>query len=134
MVEWLGEWSMLKWSFYSNEGWESSGSTVVVQIQYFSFSLRGEAIGQNVAERWSRGSEFVFAQWKRSVTRCNGVATSAGWETTSRRRKEGDNVSWTDAALIGPKKKIAWSIQLVQMDVKYLKQQWVIFLTYASDI
>jgi hypothetical protein len=37
------------------------------------------------------------------VTRHGGVATSAGGEVAPERGKGGDNASWADANLIGPK-------------------------------
>jgi hypothetical protein len=41
--------------------------------------------------------------WEVSVTRHGGVATSAGGEVAPERGKGGDNASWADANLIGPK-------------------------------
>jgi hypothetical protein len=38
------------------------------------------------------------------VTQCDSVVTSAGGEVAPRRRNVGDNVSWADANLTGPKK------------------------------
>jgi hypothetical protein len=39
------------------------------------------------------------------VTRCGGVMTSAGGDATLRKEKRGDDVSWADTNLIGPKNK-----------------------------
>jgi hypothetical protein len=39
------------------------------------------------------------------MTRCSGVMTSAGVETTLERRKGGDDVSWADVNLTGLKNK-----------------------------
>jgi hypothetical protein len=39
------------------------------------------------------------------VTRCGGVMTSAEGDATPRRGKRGDDDSWTDTNLIGPKNK-----------------------------
>jgi hypothetical protein len=43
--------------------------------------------------------------WEVSVTWRNSVATSAGVEATPERKKEGDDTSWDDANLTGPKSK-----------------------------
>jgi hypothetical protein len=43
--------------------------------------------------------------WERRMTRCGGVATSVGGEATPKREKGGDDVSWVDANLTGPKNK-----------------------------
>jgi hypothetical protein len=77
--------------------------TTMVWIQCFSFDLRGKATGQSVTRRWSGGSELVLASWEGSVTLCDGVATSDWGETTPRREKGGDDTSWVDVNLIGPK-------------------------------
>jgi predicted flavoprotein YhiN len=45
--------------------------------------------------------ELVLAQREGSVTRCDSVTTSAGGKATPRRGKEGDDVSWANANLIG---------------------------------
>jgi hypothetical protein len=45
-----------------------------------------------------------LAPWERSVTRRDGVVTSAGGETTPGRGKGGNNASWTDVNLTEPKK------------------------------
>jgi hypothetical protein len=50
------------------------------------------------------------------------VATSAGVETELGKEKGGDDVSWDDMNLTGPKKKFTRSIQLLQMNDEYLKQ------------
>jgi hypothetical protein len=59
---------------------------------------------------------------------------SVGGEAAPGRGKGGDDVSWADANLIGPKneKKSTRSIQLLQMDGEDLKQWWInlIFLIY----
>jgi hypothetical protein len=75
----------------------------VVRIQWFSFGLRGEATGQSIARRCSGGSEFVLAQWEGSVTRHSSVMTSTGGDATSGRGNGGNDVSWADANLTGPK-------------------------------
>jgi hypothetical protein len=38
--------------------------------------------------------------WKGSVTRCSGVAASAGGEAAPEREKEGDDASWADKNFI----------------------------------
>jgi hypothetical protein len=45
--------------------------------------------------------ELVLAQREGSVTRCDGVTTSAGGKATPRRGEEGDDASWADVNLIG---------------------------------
>jgi hypothetical protein len=57
------------------------------------------------------------------MTRCGGVATSVGGEATPKREKGGDDVSWVDANLTGPKnkKKFTRSIKLIQIDSNDLK-------------
>jgi hypothetical protein len=98
----------------------------MVRIQYFSFGLRGEMTGWSIVERWCGGNEFVLPQWDGSVIRCGSVAILIGGEAVSERRKNGDDASWADANLTGRKiKKSMRSIQLLQMDGEYLKQQWV---------
>jgi hypothetical protein len=65
-----------------------------------------------------------LAQWEGSVTRRGGVTTSVGGEVAPGKGKGGDDASWVDVNLTGPKnKKITWSIQLVQIDGEDLKQQ-----------
>jgi hypothetical protein len=44
-----------------------------------------------------------LAQWEGSVTRNNGVTTSARGEAAPRRGKGGDDASWVDANLTGSK-------------------------------
>jgi hypothetical protein len=58
------------------------------------------------------------------MIRRGGVTTSDGEEAAPGRRKGGDDTSWTDANLTGPKneKKYIRSIQLLQMDGEDLKQ------------
>jgi hypothetical protein len=46
-----------------------------------------------------------LAQWKGSVTWCDGMMTSVGGEAAPRRRKGGDDASWASANLTGPKNK-----------------------------
>jgi hypothetical protein len=46
-----------------------------------------------------------LAPWEGSVTRRNGMATSAGGEVTPMMGKEGDDASWADMNLTGPKNK-----------------------------
>jgi hypothetical protein len=74
---------------------------VVVWIQCFSFSSRGEAIEKSIAERSSRGSEIILAQWEGSVTRHGGMVISVGGEMTPRRGKGGDDASWANENLTG---------------------------------
>jgi hypothetical protein len=58
------------------------------------------------------------------MTRCDGVVTSTGGEAAPDRKKGGDDVSWADTNLIGPKnkKKSTQSIHLLQMDGGDLNQ------------
>jgi hypothetical protein len=52
------------------------------------------------------------------------VAILIGGEAVLERRKNGDDASWADVNLTGRKiKKSMRSIQLLQMDGEYLKQQ-----------
>jgi hypothetical protein len=76
---------------------------VVVPVQCFGFSSRGEATGRSIAERRRRGSELILALWKGSVTQLGGVATSTEGGAAPGRGKEGDDASWTDANLTRPK-------------------------------
>jgi hypothetical protein len=53
----------------------------VVRIQYFSFDLRGEAMGRSVAVIWSGVNELILALWEWSTARHGGVAMLTGGET-----------------------------------------------------
>jgi hypothetical protein len=77
----------------------------VVRIQCFDFGSRGNAIRRSIVRKWSRDSELVLAPWEESVTRHNGVVTSAWGETAPGRGKRGDDTNWGDANLVGPKNK-----------------------------
>jgi hypothetical protein len=44
-----------------------------------------------------------LVSWEESVTWYDGMTTSSGGETTSGRGKGGDDVSWVDVNLTGPK-------------------------------
>jgi hypothetical protein len=73
------------------------------------------------------------------MTRCDGVTTLARGEVPPWRGKGGEDASWADMNLTGPKneKKFTWSIQLLQMDGETLKQRRVnliFFKRYASEI
>jgi hypothetical protein len=63
------------------------------------------------------------SSWLHEKEAWHGVATSAGGEATPKRGNGGDNTSWPDANLIGPKnkKKSTQLIQLPQMDGEDLK-------------
>jgi hypothetical protein len=50
-----------------------------------------------------RSSEFILAPWDGSVTQRGGVATSVGGEVAPGRGKRGDDASWADTNLTGPK-------------------------------
>jgi hypothetical protein len=52
------------------------------------------------------------------VTRCSGVTTSPGGEVASGRRKGGDDVSWFDANLIGPKIKKIHVVDSIVINVR----------------
>jgi hypothetical protein len=64
-----------------------------------------------------------LAPWDGSVTQRVGVMTSAGGGAVPERGKGGDNISWADVNLTGPKnkKKFTQSIQLLQLDGEDLK-------------
>jgi hypothetical protein len=47
------------------------------------------------------------------VTRRNGVTTSTGGEAAPRRGKGGDNATWVDANLTGPKIKKIYAVDSV---------------------
>jgi hypothetical protein len=66
---------------------------MVVWIQCFNFSLRGEAIGQTIVGRWSGDGELLLAQWEGSVTRFDGVTTSTRGDAALRRGKGGEDAS-----------------------------------------
>jgi hypothetical protein len=55
---------------------------------------------------------------KKNVTRCSGVTTSPGGEVASGRRKGGDDVSWFDANLIGPKIKKIHVVDSIVINVR----------------
>jgi hypothetical protein len=100
---------MLRWRFYSSVGWESAVKggwpTVVVWIQCFSFSSKGETTWRSIAGRWNEDSELILATWEWSVTRRGGVMTLDEGEATSGRGKRVDNISWADTNFIGLKMK-----------------------------
>jgi hypothetical protein len=111
MVLWLGRRQMETRlsGGDSGQGWHDLFMTVegvspavrggwlaaVVQIQCFSFGWRGEATWWSIVGRWSGGNNLILAAWEGSVTRHNGVVTSV----------RGDDVSWADVNLTGPKMK-----------------------------
>jgi hypothetical protein len=76
-----------------------------VRIQCFNFGLRGEAMEQSIAVRWSGVSQVIMALWEGSMTRHNGVATSADEETMPGRGKGEDDATWANTNLIGSKNK-----------------------------
>jgi hypothetical protein len=73
----------------------------VVRVQYFCFSSRGGNVIKH-CQKISGGSDLVLAPREGSVTRCSGMATSAGGEALPERENGGDDVSWADANLTGP--------------------------------
>jgi hypothetical protein len=75
----------------------------VVRIQYFSFGSRDEVTEQIIAERWNRGSELVFAQWERSMTRRTGWRRGG---TGEGKREEMTRVELTRILLVEKIKKI----------------------------
>jgi hypothetical protein len=140
-IEWWKEWPRLRWCFYISGGWESGGPERVACCggadSMLQFRLREEATRWSIIGRWSGGNELILIQWEGSVTRCGGMATSAGGEVAPWREKGGDDVSWADANLTGLKKwrRSTRSIQLLQMDGEDLKQRWInlfIFLKYMQ--
>jgi hypothetical protein len=48
-------------------------------------------------------SDLILAQWERSVTRCDGVTTSAGGDAALGRGKGRDDANWDDMNFTGPK-------------------------------
>jgi hypothetical protein len=109
VVESWGEWPKLRWPFIAVEG-ESRAiwggwAAVVVQIQCSSFGSRGEATGWSITGRWSGGNELILAPYEGSVTRRDGVTTSASGEAVPGRGKGVDNTYWTDMNLTGQKMK-----------------------------
>jgi hypothetical protein len=120
MVLWLGGKMETRLSGgESSQGWddlfiglEGGSRTVrggwpvaVVWIQCFSSSSRGDVTGWSVAKRWSGGSELVLALWEGIMARCGSMAMSNRGEAAPGRGKGGDDVSWADANLTGPKNK-----------------------------
>jgi hypothetical protein len=79
-------------------GWTAA----VVWIQCFNFGLRVEVTGWSVTGRWSGDNNFLLALWKGSTTRRDDVGRRRGG---TREWKRGDNASWADANLTGPKNK-----------------------------
>jgi hypothetical protein len=63
------------------------------------------AKGEVPPERGNRrgGSELILVLWKGSVTRCDRMMMSAKGEVPPERGNRGDDASWTDANLTGPK-------------------------------
>jgi hypothetical protein len=55
--------------------------------------------------KMKRGSKLILASWEGSVTRNDGVVTSARGEVTSGRENGVDDVIWAGANLTGPKNK-----------------------------
>jgi hypothetical protein len=53
-----------------------------------------------------------LTQWEGSVTRCGGMTISAGGEAALRREKGGNDASWDDANLAGPKIKKIHAVHL----------------------
>jgi hypothetical protein len=45
----------------------------------------------------------MLAPWEESVTWCSSVVTSVGGDAAQGRGKGGDDTSWADANLTGPK-------------------------------
>jgi hypothetical protein len=76
-----------------------------------------------------------LAQWEESVTWHGGVTTLVGGEVAPRRGNGGDDASWGDTNLTGPKNKENPRGRL-QMDGEDLKDDELIFFkkTYASEI
>jgi hypothetical protein len=94
----------------------------VVRIKCFGFGSMGEMMGWSIAEGWRGGSELVLVAWEGSVTRCSGMVTSARGEAALGKGKEGGDTSWANDWAKKWRKSML-SIQLIQMDGEYLKQQ-----------
>jgi hypothetical protein len=76
-IEWWRELLRSGWPFYCS----GEREVTVVRIQYFSFGLRGEAMGRSVTVIWSGVNELILTLWKWSVARRGGVAMLTGGET-----------------------------------------------------
>jgi hypothetical protein len=73
-------------------GW----SAVVVWIQYFSFSSRGEMTGQSVAKRWRGGSDLVLAPWEGSV-RQRGDVGLRRYDTGEGKGRRQHHLGWRES-------------------------------------
>jgi hypothetical protein len=98
-VEWWKEWPRLRWPFYSSGEWESDCPGKMTDGGETDSMLRFRL--ERVGDRTKHC--LVLAPWEGSVTRRRGVATSAGGEVTLRRGKGGDDTSWAEVNVTGPK-------------------------------
>jgi hypothetical protein len=105
VIEWWGEWSRLRWSFYSSGGWESGGLGRVAcgggVDSMLQFWLERGATEQSVARRWSRCSELVLAQCEGSVTRCGCVTMLTRGEAAPRGKRDETSLVGLKRILLG---------------------------------
>jgi hypothetical protein len=124
VIEWWGEWLRLRWHFYSSEGWKSdclrrvADSDGVDLMFWFRLEMGGNEMKYYRKMKWMQRAHLASMGRKRDTAWW--CVTSVGGEAVQGRGKGGDNASWADANLTGPKNKER-SIQLLQMDGKCLK-------------
>jgi hypothetical protein len=130
-VEWWGEWSKLRWSFYSSGGWESdslgrmawcSGTDLMIRFRlerggdgtkhYQKIKRRHRAHLDSMRRKRDMGWRCVDVDWRRDAT------------------KEGKGRRWRQLSLRESYyaknwKKSMWSIQLLEIGDADLKQRWV---------
>jgi hypothetical protein len=123
MIEWWGDWSCLRWSFYSSGGWESGGSGRVAccggadLMLWFRLETGDDGMKHYWKIKWSQPARLV--QWKESVTRCGGMVTSTRGEAALGRKNGGDDASWVDVNLTRPKMK-----KMHMVDLAVLNGRW----------